>query len=172
MTPPVCSNPGQSLRGTARFEFVDNKHACTTYHTTNTMHPRERVLATDKRMQCTPHHDETQDVSYAARTPVPKDWILRGSGIHGPENPGFAYGRLFWRGSTQNYPRTTPEPPKTSTQNHPRTTQNRPRTTLEPPQNLPRPLELLGMFFLGWGAIPPPSPLSPRFPPSGLLRPL
>eukprot|EP00928_Gymnodinium_smaydae_P071263 TRINITY_DN548_c0_g1_i3.p2 TRINITY_DN548_c0_g1~~TRINITY_DN548_c0_g1_i3.p2 ORF type:complete len:174 (+),score=43.33 TRINITY_DN548_c0_g1_i3:75-524(+) len=25
-------------------------------------------------------------VSYAARTPVPKDWKLRGSGIHGPEN--------------------------------------------------------------------------------------
>merc|ERR1712151_1069622 len=25
-------------------------------------------------------------VSYAARAPVPKDWILRGSGIHGPEN--------------------------------------------------------------------------------------
>merc|ERR1712061_840518 len=25
-------------------------------------------------------------VSYADRKPVPKDWVLRGSGIHGPEN--------------------------------------------------------------------------------------
>lgn len=25
-------------------------------------------------------------VNYGARTPVPKDWVLRGSGIHGPEN--------------------------------------------------------------------------------------
>mmetsp|Transcript_52331 Transcript_52331/g.111453 ORF Transcript_52331/g.111453 Transcript_52331/m.111453 type:complete len:152 (-) Transcript_52331:123-578(-) len=25
-------------------------------------------------------------VSYAARTPVPKDYVLRGSGLHGPEN--------------------------------------------------------------------------------------
>ena len=25
-------------------------------------------------------------VDYSARKPVPKDWVLRGSGIHGPEN--------------------------------------------------------------------------------------
>ena len=42
-------------------------------------------------------------VSYANRTPVPKDWVLRGSGIHGPEN-GEVMKLVLWNRLKQKRP--------------------------------------------------------------------
>eukprot|EP00419_Tripos_fusus_P000896 CAMPEP_0172672072 /NCGR_PEP_ID=MMETSP1074-20121228/11324_1 /TAXON_ID=2916 /ORGANISM="Ceratium fusus, Strain PA161109" /LENGTH=149 /DNA_ID=CAMNT_0013489211 /DNA_START=60 /DNA_END=509 /DNA_ORIENTATION=- len=45
-------------------------------------------------------------VSYADRTPVPKDYILRGSGIHGPEN-GEVMKLALWNRLKQRRPQRT-----------------------------------------------------------------
>mmetsp|Transcript_4073 Transcript_4073/g.6431 ORF Transcript_4073/g.6431 Transcript_4073/m.6431 type:complete len:151 (-) Transcript_4073:111-563(-) len=42
-------------------------------------------------------------VSYADRAPVPKDWVLRGSGIHGPEN-GQVMKLVLWNRLKQRRP--------------------------------------------------------------------
>ncbi|CAK9006788.1 Uncharacterized protein SCF082_LOCUS9177 [Durusdinium trenchii] len=42
-------------------------------------------------------------VDYSKRTPVPKDWILRGSGIHGPEN-GEVMKLVLWNRLKQKRP--------------------------------------------------------------------
>eukprot|EP00444_Apocalathium_aciculiferum_P035430 CAMPEP_0183484792 /NCGR_PEP_ID=MMETSP0370-20130417/179101_1 /TAXON_ID=268820 /ORGANISM="Peridinium aciculiferum, Strain PAER-2" /LENGTH=210 /DNA_ID=CAMNT_0025678085 /DNA_START=21 /DNA_END=654 /DNA_ORIENTATION=+ len=45
-------------------------------------------------------------VSYAARTPVPKDYILRGTGVHGPEN-GEVMKLVLWNRLKQRRPQRT-----------------------------------------------------------------
>eukprot|EP00812_Abedinium_dasypus_P010827 NODE_4425_length_675_cov_291.269355.p1 GENE.NODE_4425_length_675_cov_291.269355~~NODE_4425_length_675_cov_291.269355.p1 ORF type:complete len:150 (+),score=44.19 NODE_4425_length_675_cov_291.269355:100-549(+) len=42
-------------------------------------------------------------VSYVDRKPVPKDWVLRGSGIHGPEN-GEVMKLVLWNRLKQRRP--------------------------------------------------------------------
>mmetsp|Transcript_117621 Transcript_117621/g.329351 ORF Transcript_117621/g.329351 Transcript_117621/m.329351 type:complete len:150 (+) Transcript_117621:57-506(+) len=45
-------------------------------------------------------------VSYADRAPVPKDYVLRGSGIHGPEN-GQVMKLVLWNRLKQRRPQRT-----------------------------------------------------------------
>lgn len=50
--------------------------------------------------------DALGPVSYADRAPVPKDYVLRGSGIHGPEN-GQVMKLVQWNRLKQRRPQRT-----------------------------------------------------------------